>query len=51
MLAFPLSVCNVSRAWVKYKNKIGCSALAVAFYKGGQANSSVGREDAEIHVN
>ncbi len=35
MLAFPLSVFNVSRAWVKYKNELSCSSLAVAFHKGG----------------
>ncbi len=23
MLAFPLSVCNISRAWIKYKNMLG----------------------------
>ncbi len=34
MLAFTLSACNVSRAGVKCKNKLGCSSLAVAFYKG-----------------
>ncbi len=47
MLAFPLSVCNVSRAWVKYKDKPGCSSLTVAFYKGGFEV----REDAEFHMN
>ncbi len=30
-----MSVCNVSGAWVKYKNMLGCSSLADAFYKDG----------------
>ncbi len=49
MLTFPLSVCNVSRAWVKYKNKPGCSSLAVAFYKRGmgqQFRGEGGRGDS-----
>ncbi len=50
MLAFPLSVCNVSQFWVKFKNKLGCSSLAVAFYKG-EGNGSKGREDTDIHMN
>ncbi len=51
MLAFPLFVCNISQAWVKYENKLCCSSRTVAFYKGGWANGSEGREDAEIHMN
>ncbi len=47
MLAF----CDVGQAWVKYENKLCCSSLAVAFYKGGRANGSKAREDAEIHMN